>query len=193
MSETTKKNKVPLDPLRWARFYATVKHGNQMYSGGLSYTHHLVAVDAVLVEFKEHIMRDLLVTMSPEEAEEFFLVLRISALLHDVVEDTRKSPQPVKVKDIAEMFGDEVAEIVNAMTKGVEGNRDAKAALNYPKLRAVRGAVTLKLADRKANVQQGGSLVKMYREEYEDFRRALYTPGENEAMWASLDALLKTS
>lgn len=135
-------------------------------------------------------MRDLLKRMSPETAEAFFFDLRTSAYLHDVVEDTRKSPQPVKVKDVAEMFGPTVAGLVEAMTKGDEGDRAMKAALNYPKLRAVAGAVTLKLADRIANVAQGGHLVQMYRKEHEDFRRALYTPGENEELWAHLNSLL---
>lgn len=179
-----------LDPLRWARFYAGVKHAGLTYSGGLPYTHHLAAVDGVLVRLKPAIMQDLLKRLSPEAAEEFFLCLRTAAWLHDVIEDTRKSPQPVKAKDIAEMFGEVVAGLVEAMTKGAEGNRESKAALNYPKLRAAFGAVTLKLADRIANVSQGGSLVQMYRKEHEDFRRALYTPGENEELWAQIDELL---
>lgn len=178
-----------LDPFRWTRFYATVKHAGQTYSGGLPYTHHLVAVDDVLVRFEASIMHDFLKKMSPEPASEFFFHLRTAAWLHDIVEDTRKTPQPVKVKDITEMFGDVVAGLVEAMTKDAEGNRAAKAALNYPKLRAVFGAVTLKLADRIANVSQGGSLVQMYKKEHEDFRRALYTPGENEALWVHLDKL----
>lgn len=189
MPETTTKKQRALDPLRWARHYATVKHAEQAYSGGLPYTHHLAAVDDVLVRFKTTIMRDLLKKMPPEVAEAFFLTLRNGAWLHDIVEDTRKSPHPVKIKDIAEMFGDEVADLVEAMTKGAEGNREAKAALNYPKLRAVFGAVTLKLADCIANVAHGGSLVQMYKKEYEDFKRALYTAGENEELWTHLDEL----
>jgi (p)ppGpp synthase/HD superfamily hydrolase len=178
-----------LDPLRWARFYAGVKHAGQTYSGGLPYTHHLAAVDDVVVRFRQVILRDLSRRMSPAAAEAFFLDLRTGAWLHDVVEDTRKSPQPVKVKDVAEMFGATVAGLVEAMTKGEEGNRAAKAALNYPKLRAVFGATALKLADRIANVAQGGHLVQMYKKEHEDFRRALYTPGEYEELWAHLDSL----
>ena len=181
-----------LDPLRWARFYAGVKHAGQTYSGGLPYTHHLVAVDGVLVRFETGILRDLLKRMPTATAAEFFFHLREAAYLHDVVEDTRGTEQPVQVKDVAEMFGDVVAGLVDALTKDAEGNRAAKAALNYPRLRAVHGAVTLKLADRIANVEQGGGLDRMYRKEREDFRRALYTPGENEALWAHLDALFVT-
>ena len=66
-----------------------------------------------------------------------------------------------------------------------------RAALTYPKIRASADAVRLKLADRIANVENGGKLVDMYRREYEDFRRALYTPGQADPMWAHLDELLK--
>ena len=41
-----------------------------------------------------------------------------------------------------------------------------------------------------ANVEHGGKLVTMYAKEYEDFRRSLFTPGENEVMWGSLGILL---
>jgi hypothetical protein len=47
------------------------------------------------------------------------------------------------------------------------------------------------LADRIANVEHGGKLVDMYKREYEDFRRALYTKDEYENMWNHLDGLMK--
>jgi hypothetical protein len=62
--------------------------------------------------------------------------------------------------------------------------------LTYPKIRAVKGATRLKLADRIANVEQGGKLVDMYRKEYEDFKRNLFVTGENEDMWKHLDGLM---
>ena len=60
---------------------------------------------------------------------------------------------------------------------------DGLKILFYP------GAVRLKLADRIANIESGGKLVEMYRNEYENFRRG-YTAGENEDMWAHLDTLM---
>jgi (p)ppGpp synthase/HD superfamily hydrolase len=90
------------------------------------------------------------------------------------------------------MFGEEVARLVHAVTNEPGPNRKQRGMATYPKIRdAGDCAVALKLADRIANVEMGGKLVAMYAKEYEDFRRALYTPGQNEPMWAHLDSLLK--
>lgn len=158
-----------IDPIKVARFFATVKHAGQLY-GGLPYTHHLAAVEQVLRRFDNLNTEHLLV----------------SAWLHDVVEDTS-----TKLKEVEEMFGSDVADLVGAVTNESGANRKIRAALTYPKIRkAGYFAVRLKLADRIANVENGGKLVSMYQLEYEDFRRALYTAGENENMWKHLDSLL---
>ncbi len=156
-----------MDQLKWAKFFATVKHGNQLY-GGLPYTHHLAAVEQVLRRFEQR--DDVMLT---------------AAWLHDVVEDTG-----TKLKEIHEMFGDEVAALVGAVTNEAGPNRKMRAALTYPKIRSVPRATALKLADRIANVENGGKLVEMYAKEYEDFKRNLFVPGENAQMWACLDQLL---
>lgn len=160
-----------MDPLRFVKFYATVKHAGQLYSDGLPYTHHLAAVEGVLRRFQGCLTNAML------EA----------AWLHDVVEDTG-----TKLKEVEEMFGPEVASLVSAVTNEEGANRKIRAALTYPKIRnGGQCAVRLKLADRIANVENGGKLVEMYRKEHEDFKRALFTPGENEDMWVHLDNLLK--
>jgi (p)ppGpp synthase/HD superfamily hydrolase len=161
--------KVEIDPVKVARFFAATKHGSQQYGTGLPYTHHLAAVELVLKRFGV--------------LEEDMLV---AAWLHDVVEDTE-----TKLKDVEEMFGANVAALVGAVTNEDGPSRKVRAALTYPKTRSVVGGVTLKLADRIANVEAGGKLVDMYKKEYEDFRRALYTPGIAESMWAHLDNLMK--
>lgn len=158
-----------LDPLRWAKFFASIKHQNQLYGTGLPYTHHLAAVEGVLRRF--NVIEDTMLN---------------AAWLHDVVEDTN-----TKVKEIAEMFGEEVAILVAAVTNEPGESRKVRAALTYPKIRNTKGAVCLKLADRIANVEHGGKLVDMYKREYEDFRRALYTKDEYENMWVHLDGLMK--
>jgi|SRR5579859_6385004 len=155
--------------LKFARFYAAVKHKDQDYSG-LPYTHHLASVEGVLRRFGH--------------TDETILV---AAWLHDVVEDTS-----TKIKDIEEMFGEPVAHLVHAVTNEPGANRKQRSAATYPKIRGGGPrAVALKLADRIANVEMGGKLVAMYAKEYEDFHRSLYTPHENENMWAHLDSLLK--
>lgn len=157
-----------MDPLRHVKFFAAVKHAGQTYAG-LPYTHHLAAVEQVLRRFN----------ITDED-------MLTAAWLHDVVEDT-----PTKRKDVEEMFGTEVARLVHAVTNEDGPNRKTRHALTYPKIReAGDKAIRLKLADRIANVEAGGNLVGMYRKEYEDFKRALYTPGQADDMWTHLNTLL---
>lgn len=165
--------------VRFAKFYAATKHAGQQYSGGLPYTHHLAAVENVLRRFSE--IHNATLDGYPEYNE-----VLAAAWLHDVVEDT-----PTKIKEIIELFGAEVANLVFAVTNEPGPNRKMRAAITYPKIRRVRLAVHLKLADRIANVETGGNLVQMYKDEYEDFRRALRTPGVADAMWAHLDGLME--
>lgn len=160
--------KTNLDKRRWAKFYASHKHANQVYSVGLPYTHHLEKVHEVLVRFG----------VTDED-------LLDAAWLHDIIEDTDTKP-----KEIMELFGKDVCALVVAVTNEKGENRKVRAALTYPKIRSTKGAVCLKLADRIANVEHGGKLVEMYKQEYEDFRRSLYTKGLYEEMWQHLDKLL---
>lgn len=159
-----------MDPLRHVKFFATVKHAGQTYSSGLPYTHHLAAVEQVLRRFN----------ITDED-------MLTASWLHDVVEDTE-----TKLKEIEEMFGPEVARLVHAVTNEDGPNRKTRHALTYPKIRENgEKAIRLKLADRIANVEAGGNLVGMYRKEYEDFKRALYTPNQAEDMWKHLTGLLR--
>lgn len=176
--------KVVVDPLIVARLFATWKHQGQYYQG-LPYTHHLMAVEAVLRKFGPTGTRTGMLSLhSFEEMED--RVMLCAGWLHDIIEDTG-----TKAKEIVELFGEDVGDLVVAVTDVVAENRKARKALTYPKIReAGRFAVRLKLADRIANVEAGGKLGGMYKKEHEDFRRALYTPTENEDMWNHLNMLL---
>jgi len=161
-----------MDALTFARSYATLHHvirKGQLY-GVLPYTHHLASVEGVLREFGE--------------ARESMLV---AAWLHDIVEDT-----DVKLRDVEENFGEEVARLVAAVTSEPGANRKTKIALTLPKTReAGPDAIRLKLADRIANVRVGGANVGMYVKEYPNFKHALYSQGSgNGPMWEELDRLL---
>lgn len=157
-----------------AKSYATLHHvirKGQLY-GNVPYTHHLDQADRVLLRFGE--MR---------------VLLRTSVWLHDIVEDT-----DVKLRDIEENFGEAVAFLVGAVTSEDGSNRRVRNALTYPKIRtAGPDALRLKLADRIANVENGGGSVAMYAREYGDFRHALFNPIDdfNFQMWAHLDFLLE--
>lgn len=164
-----------MDPLSFAKSYATLHHvvrKGQLY-GVLPYTHHLAAVE------NEPIRHNIF-----DEEE------RIAAWLHDIVEDT-----DVKIRDVEENFGEEVAKLVFAVTSESGPNRKTRNALTYPKIReAGTKAIRLKLADRLANMRSGGSSLKMYLKEYPEFRHALFIgPGDprfdttNECMWRDLD------
>lgn len=154
-----------MDRLTHAKFFATVKHSGQLYGAVLPYTHHLQDVEQVLREHGE----------SNED-------LLVAAWCHDMVEDTE-----TKVREIEECFGEEVARLVEAVTDEPGPNRKTRKVMTYPKIReAGAEAVRLKLADRIANIRHNGPGVRMYVREHEEFRRQLYTEGENEDMWKTL-------
>ncbi|MGL5772463.1 MAG: HD domain-containing protein, partial [Bacteroidales bacterium] len=79
----------------------------------------------------------------------------VSALLHDVVEDTEYT-----VEDIRNMFGDKVAEIVEGLTKiagGIFGDKTSSQAENFRRLlltmaKDVR-VILIKMADRLHNMR----------------------------------------
>lgn len=168
-----------MDLITAAKRFATQKHvwdNKQEYQNCVPYTHHTAAVEQVLIEFGFR---------SDEN-------LRVASWLHDVIEDTRGRPNEVKVRDIEEIFNEDVATLVDAVTT-VEGpNRAMRNAATYPKTRnAGPRAIVLKLADRIANVRAGGR-VGMYLKEHPDFRHALHLPHvvPVDTMMRKLDALL---
>ncbi|WP_246551640.1 HD domain-containing protein [Miltoncostaea oceani] len=154
-----------------ARAFAIAAHADQRYGDGRPYRHHLDAVEAVLVRF----------------GFGADLELRMSAQLHDVIEDT-----PITFDEVRETFGPEVARLVDAVTNRQGPNRKTRHALTYPRIRAAgERAVIVKLADRIANLEAGGTLLGMYRKEQDGFRHALKRPGELRAMWARIEELLR--
>ena len=173
-----------MDLVTQAKMFATQKHvlDNKQLYGVLPYTHHLAAVEEVLVRYN-------------------FLgeQIRAAAWLHDVVEDTRGKPNEVRVRDIKEIFGDFVAELVGAVTCEEGPNRKTRNALTYPKIAAAgEYAVALKLADRIANVEFEGGAIDMYKKEHPEFSRQLKTARIPElstvhAMWWDLDDLIEGS
>jgi hypothetical protein len=72
-------------------------------------------------------------------------------------------------------------------------NRSERHKLTYPKIAAFPDAITVKLADRIANVEastrDNPSLLSMYHSEYPGFRSALIGHGGDPALWAHLDQL----
>ena len=85
---------VDLQRVRMAFEYAKKEHGGQLRKDGTPYITHPVAAAEIIAE------------MSMDE------VSIIAALLHDCIEDTRSTHEEVE-----KLFGSEVAEIVEGVTK----------------------------------------------------------------------------
>jgi (p)ppGpp synthase/HD superfamily hydrolase len=169
--------------LNFARYYATTKHGNQLYGGNLSYGKHLDDVEKQVNKWIDCIWNDIPFTVVPFDAQNKLLAI---ARLHDVLEDCG-----VKRKELEELFGEFVGGIVWLVTNAPGNNRKIRHALTYRKTRKHPLAVFIKLCDHIANIEQGGSLVGMYRKEHEDFERALRTKGQFDSMWKHLAKLLE--
>lgn len=101
----------------------------------------------------------------------------MAALLHDVVEDT-----PVTIREIADQFGDDVALLVDGLTKAENPDlsRDALKAETYRKqlLTAIRDVrvLCLKVWDRTDNLQTIGALRPEKQSLIAEETRMIYVP-----------------
>ncbi len=167
--------------------YAVQKHvlENQQMYGLLPFSHHLEHVYKNVQKYSKH-LSDAGVSLEDVQA------LECAAWLHDVLEDCKG----VKRMDLRERFGTQVETLVYLVTDEPfpmthpKPNRQVRHAMTYEKVRSHPLGVYLKLCDRIANVQYGGEAMKMYRTEYDGFKRAVYTPGQWEDLWAILETEL---
>lgn len=160
-------------------------HANQTYDDSPFFDGHIVKVVNKLMEMtpESYSMNDDLV---------------VATLLHDSIEDTQVTKEQIET-----MFGPVVADYVWRVTDEPGANRAEQKAKTYPKIAGHIEATLIKLADRCANVEnalqkreiaKNSDLVplkdyyQMYKDEYIDFRYALYT-GEKlfENYWNFLD------
>ena len=125
------------DLLNRAYVYAMKAHGSQTRASGDPYFSHPLAVATILTELRA----------DPATVA--------TALLHDVVEDT-----DVTIEDIKEVFGDEIAQLVDGVTKLSQiEHRDqaSKQAENFRKLVVAMAddvrVLLVKLADRLHNMR----------------------------------------
>ncbi|WP_026986355.1 RelA/SpoT family protein [Fodinicurvata fenggangensis] len=125
------------DRLNRAYVYATKMHGSQKRASGDPYFSHPIEVAGILTELK--LDCDSIIT----------------ALLHDVVEDTDGS-----LKDIESLFGEEIAKLVDGVTKlsllELQSEK-SKHAENFRKLVLAMSedirVLLVKLADRLHNMR----------------------------------------
>ncbi|MBV9508651.1 MAG: bifunctional (p)ppGpp synthetase/guanosine-3',5'-bis(diphosphate) 3'-pyrophosphohydrolase, partial [Caulobacteraceae bacterium] len=135
--------------LNRAYVYAMRMHGSQLRASGDPYFAHPIEVAGILTDYR------------------LDTATICTALLHDVIEDT-----PVTRKDIDEMFGEEIGELVEGVTKlsRLELNADhIRQAENLRKFilaisRDVR-VLMVKLADRLHNMRTLNFLSKQAKRE----------------------------
>ncbi|PSU44890.1 phosphohydrolase [Photobacterium frigidiphilum] len=159
-----------------ARTLARVKHIGQQY-GERPYYSHLETVSRL--------------------ASPFGINAMIVAQLHDVIEDTETS-----VDELAADFGFLVADAVKYMTDGKLTDRMKRkieinqrlASLDIDE-EAGRLALIVKACDRLANVRASKKAseahFKMYQQEHNAFKQAVYRKGLCEAIWWELDTLIE--
>jgi GTP pyrophosphokinase/guanosine-3',5'-bis(diphosphate) 3'-pyrophosphohydrolase len=125
------------DLIRVAYAYGLKVHDGQRRHSGEAYFTHPVAVAAILTEQR---LDDATI---------------ITALLHDTIEDTKAT-----YSDVARLFGDEVAELVDGVTKLTNlqlSSAQSKQAENFRKLFMAMSkdlrVILVKLADRLHNMR----------------------------------------
>jgi GTP pyrophosphokinase len=126
-----------LDLLRRAYIYSAKAHKDQVRASGEPYLIHPLSVSAILADMKMDVA-----TVS-------------TGLLHDVVEDTLASTD-----DISKVFGEEVANLVDGVTKISNLGKKSKEEAQAENLRKMILAMTsdirvvlVKLADRLHNMR----------------------------------------
>ncbi len=156
-----------------ARAFAVRAHGAQMY-GDKPYVFHLDQVVELLKSYGE-------------EAQ-------IVGYLHDSVEDT-----PVTVNEVANHFGQFVADCVDLVSDSPGPDRKSRKAKTYARLAKVHGkhelALIVKAADRLANVrscvaENNHKLLVVYKQEQPVFFRTAHRPGLCDEFWSELRQLL---
>jgi Guanosine polyphosphate pyrophosphohydrolases/synthetases len=154
-----------------AKEFAITKHGAQKY-GEHPYSYHLAQVSQVLSELG----------YGGDEA------IAAAGWLHDVLEDT-----PTIYEMLVSEFGNEVADIVFAVTSEPGENRAERFRKTAPKIQSNKKALIVKLADRIANteasLQSNPKLYKMYLKEFPLFKVLLYNQQDIELipMWNRLE------
>lgn len=167
-----------VDLIESAKLYATFCH----YSTNHLYDHQPYSVYLKLVvkyaeKYSYLIPKDLIETV-------------ISASwCHDVIEDTRQT-----YNDVKKVLGEDIADIVYALTNNKGKTRSERANLDYYiGIKNTRYATFVKLCDRLANVTYSKSKgnnkkFNMYKKENTEFKAKLFQTAYSD-MFEELDSL----
>ena len=158
-----------------AKKFAEKAHADQMY-GECSYIRHLDMVSMMVAPWGEN--------------------AQVLAYLHDVVEDTE-----VTIQDIKDNFGQYMADCVELVTDCEGPNRKERKKKTNEKLSKVDldiypDVLIVKPGDRVINMgmcigTRNKSLFRMYKNENEEFKKAVYRPGLCDKLWSILDYTMK--
>jgi len=157
-----------------ARKFAFIAHAGQEY-GDVSYTYHLDNVYRLVLRYSEN--------------------AQVLAWLHDTLENTKKT-----YSDILYEFGPEMARMVELITDEKGKNRYIRKLNTNLKLascpKEYYDVLIVKAADRLSNMQESlmrcnTNLMKMYYNEYDSFKIAVYRPNLCDDLWRSLDIIYK--
>jgi (p)ppGpp synthase/HD superfamily hydrolase len=134
---------------------------NHFYDG-LPYEFHL---NMVVETAKKYI------NLIPKDDRDVVLA---SCWAHDTIEDTR-----ITYNDLKSELGEEVAEIVFALTNEKGRNRKERASEKYYSgIRETKHAAFVKICDRIANVEysknQSSDMLNTYKKEFDNFEYWLY-------------------
>ncbi len=156
----TLRPKEDLAPLDRAYRFSADQHRQQKRKSGEPYITHPLAV--------AHVLADM----------QMDLVSIETGLLHDVVEDT-----PVKLEQVRELFGEDVARCVDGVTKLSKisfANREDRQAESLRKMLLAMTSdirvIIVKLADRLHNMRTLGSLPPERRESIAQETIDIYAP-----------------
>ena len=149
------------------------KSTKHMYDTYLPYEFHLRMVNNVGQQFK-HLLdeRDFYTVeeiVNPVSQVSLRSACMVATWGHDLIEDTR-----VSYNDVKDHLGQEVADIIYALTNEKGKTRKERANDKYYKgIRVTPGAVFVKLCDRIANLQYskmtGSHMFEMYKKENDEF------------------------
>jgi len=153
---------------------------NHMYDTYLPYEFHLRMVSQAAKQFQhlldnehDYFTGEKFVGKRGDETVTLQEACLIAAWGHDLIEDTR-----VSYNDVKNVLGQEVADIIYAVTNEKGKNRKERANEKYYEgIRNTPGAVFVKLCDRIANVQYSkmtkSRMFEMYKKENEKFGESL--------------------
>jgi len=119
--------------------------------------------------------------------------IQVACALHDVMEDGS-----ISYNDLKKYFGEEVSELVYAVTDESGRNRKERKTKTYPKIRILWKAVAVKLCDRIANMihsaEYSPNMISMYKKEHASFKEALTNPDhptdELNKAWDEIERIL---